>query len=383
MRIFLVILCAFFGSLYAQEDEQFIVLQKGEIYQGDYFATGRVIEISGTVNGDVFAFGSQILIDGHVTGSVIATGGTIEVSGTVDGSTRLIAGQVEISGTVGRNVTAAGGNIQIISKASVGKNAVLAAGIIDISGDILGDLTISGSNVRILGKIGRNVRAFVGELRVGSRAQIIGNLDYSSHQRARIDQGAKIDGQIRYKRSFFTEIFGGEWKRGAVFGSELIGFVMNFIFSFVIGALLLKFSFHKLQYAIEILRTRFWKSILMGMVFIIVLPIAALILFITIFGIPLGIALIAFSLIVLYAAKVVPIFWLSNILLTKIRFKPYSLLGFTLMLILFLVLIRIPYFGAFLSLAFTLIGLGTMILGQIPSDRSFKNQHGPDSGEKG
>lgn len=379
MKAILFFLFACFCFSLCADEKQYVILSEGEVYEGDYFASGSIIEISGTVSGDVFAFGSQILIDGDVLGSVIASGGTIEISGLVDGSARLAAGQVEISGTIKRNLTAAAGNLEIESKASISRNVVITGGMIDISGDIGGDLTMSGSNARLLAKVGRNVRAYVGELRLGSRADIKGNLKYSSHQKAKIDKGAKIGGEVIFKRSFITEIFGGDWGRGAIFGSEVLGLLMNFVFSFVIGSILLKFFPNKLHRSIQTLRTKPWKSFFMGLSILVIIPIAAIVLFITILGFPIAIALVAFSLLGFYAAKVIPIFWFSNTFLPKIKLKPNRLLTFAIGLLLFLILIRIPFLGGFLSIVFTLVGLGAITLGQVRT----KNQRGQGSGEMG
>lgn len=356
MKKLLFFLFIAFASLHA--DDEYIVLQEEQVHEGDYFAAGGTIEISGVVKGDVYAMGSQIIVDGHVLGSVIATGGSIEIAGTVDGNVRLAGGQVEINGTVGRNVTAIGGNIQFVSKTVVGGNAVLTGGIVDVSGKINGDLTLSASNARLLGDVGRNVQAYAGEFRVGSRVDIGGNLDYSSSSPARIDSSARIGGKVTYEPSVITEVFKGNWRQGLIFGTRLTGVLMNFAFSFFIGALFLRIFPKKLQRTLDTLRKKPLKSFWMGLLILILLPVACLLLFITILGFPIALALLAISLLGFYTAKIFPILWVSNSILPKIN----RYLGLAIGLVLFFLLVQIPVFGALLSSVFTLLGLGALFL---------------------
>jgi hypothetical protein len=60
-----------------------VLLSAGQEVQGDYFAFGLHVEISGTVHGDVYAAGGEVLVDGIVGGDLIVAGGEVRVSGEV------------------------------------------------------------------------------------------------------------------------------------------------------------------------------------------------------------------------------------------------------------------------------------------------------------
>ena len=68
------------------------VLQAGQVVQGDYFAAGPRVEISGIVNGDLYVAGGQVLVDGVVNGDVIVAGGKVTLSGTVAQDARIAGG---------------------------------------------------------------------------------------------------------------------------------------------------------------------------------------------------------------------------------------------------------------------------------------------------
>lgn len=341
------------------------VLPQGKVHQGDYFATGKTIEVSGTVLGDVYAFGTEVIIDGSVRGSVIAAAGSISIIGTVEGNARLGGGQIEISGSVLKNVTAAAASIELDRSGKIGGNAVLSAGIFEVEGTIGGNLTLSGSKLRLQGTVGGNVDAGVTEIRIGSRATIGGNLKYSSDE-AIIDPGAKIQGSTTVKPSFIRRVIRGKWH---LFGARITGLLMNFLFTFVIGVFILKLFPRKLDRTLDALRKKPWKSLFAGLLTMILLPIISVLLFITILGLPIGLALLALSLLGFYSAKIFPVLWFSNRLFWRWIKDPHSLWRLFFGLILFFLIIQIPFLGSFLSLAFTLIGLGALVLGRAPQKR--------------
>lgn len=359
--IFALLLC--FAPLAADQSDDFVVLQEEAVHEGDYFATGGSIEVSGIVKGDVYAFGSQILVDGIVEGDVIATGGSIEITGTVMGNARLAGGQIEIDGTIGKNVTSASGNLEIGPQARIGGNAVLNAGVLDFSGSIGGSATITASTARLLGSVGKNVRAYVGGLRIGSRASIGGNLEYSSSEEAQIDSGAAIGGQVTYHRSAVGKLMKGEWKQGVIVGSRFTGALMNFLFSFVIGWLFIRLLPRRLKATLTALDKTPWKAFWMGLLVFILLPLACLLLFITILGFPLALALLAVSLLGFYTAKIFPILWLCNKAASR---KKNRLWVFAIGLVIFLFASHIPFIGGIVRMALTFLGLGALFLGKIP-----------------
>ena len=369
MRSFiLAILACLFICRFASADD-IVHLPRGKVHEGDYFTTGRSIEISGIVQGDVYLFGSQIRVDGRIEGDVIATGATVDISGEVLGNVRVIGGQVELSGIIGRNVTVIGGNIELASSAVIGRNAIFTGGMIDLAGEVRENVTLTASNVRLSGEIGGNVKAYAGQLRASSKMKIGGDLEYSSSSEALIDTGAQIEGTVTYHHSAMREFFYGRWRQKVVIGSRIAGLVMNFLFSFVIGWLFIKLFPNKLKRTLLGLKNSRWRALGMGVLVVIILPISCLLLFVTILGFPLALALVAISLLGFYAAKIFPILWVSNLVFPKMHLKKNSLFAFFLGLVGFFLLIQIPVLGALLSVLVTLLGLGSVVLGRLPKKR--------------
>ncbi len=372
--VFSCLLLFFTGFLSAEEkegvdEEKVVVLPYGTEYKGDYFATGSSVEISGTVNGDVYVFAEQVIIDGIVNGDVLGSGGSIDISGKVTNNCRLIAGQILISGDIGKNVTAIAGNLQLLGSASIGNNLVAIAGNVDLSSKIGYDATVIASNLRVSSQIKHDLQGYVGQMRVTSKAVINGNLDYRAHNPIWIEPGAVIRGTTTHHPSFVHELVEGTWIQGFLVGSKVLAMLMNFIYTFVVAAILIKIFPKNLEAAIHALDEHPFKSFSYGLMLLILLPLASLVLLMTILGVPFALTLIALNIIYFYTAKVYCIFWGSNWIFGKLKMKPNRLPIFFLGSIIYFCLAAIPVFGTILALVAMLFGIGAGALAQ--SKRNF------------
>lgn len=367
MRFLLLILtfCGFF-ALSAQEkaNGNTVVLPAGQVHEGDYFVMGDAIEISGTVRGDVYAAGGQVFIDGTVTGDVLAAAGSVQISGHILNNVRIIGGQVNITGKVDHNVTLVVANADLFSTANIGGNLVLISGNGDLGASVGSDATIMSSNVRISGQIKDDVQAYIGSLRLTSNANIGGGLEYSSNDAASIEPGAKIGGEIVHHPSLFHDLFHGSWMRGFLLGSKVAAFLMNFLYTFVIAWILIRLMPKNISAAVHALERKPLKTLGAGLMLLVLLPLASLVLLMTVLGAPFALTLIAINIISFYTAKVYSIMWASNWAFARFGIKPNHLPIFTLGLIGYYVVTSIPFLGIVIAFAALLFGLGAGILAQ-------------------
>jgi cytoskeletal protein CcmA (bactofilin family) len=369
----IVCLCAILFSpfLYADASKQehkhpesITILPSDAVYNGDYFASGANVEISGTVNGDVYIFAEQAIIDGIVNGDLLCCGGSIDISGKVTHNCRVLGGQVLISGDIGKNATIVAGNLQLLSSASLNGNLVSTAGNVDLAAKIGSNATVLASNLRVSAQINNDLQCYVGQMRLTSRAVIGGNLDYRSNNPAWIEPGAAIRGQVEYHPSFVHELIKGTWIQSFLVGSKIIAILMNFFYTFVIGVILIKIFPKNLESALYELKKHPVKSLSYGLMLLILLPLASLLMLMTILGIPFALTLIALNIIGFYTAKVYCIFWASNWIFGKTGMKVNRLPSFFLGLVVYFCLTFIPVFGTILSFVFMLLGLGAGVLSQ-------------------
>jgi hypothetical protein len=346
------------------EAEGIVILPSGMVHNGDFFATGNSVEISGVVNGDVYLFAEQAIIDGVVNGDLLACAGALDISGKVAHNCRLLGGQVLISGEVGKNVTVIAGNLQLLSSAALGGNLVATAGNVELSSKIGSDATVFASNLRVSSQIGNDLQCYVGRMRVTSKAAIGGNLEYRSNAPAWIEAGATVCGTTTYHPSFVHKLVKGTWIQSLLVGSKVVAILMNFIYTFVIGVILIKVFPKNLESALHELKKHPLKSLSYGLMLLILLPLACLLMLMTILGIPFALTLIALNIIGFYTAKVYCIFWASNWIFGKVGMKTSRLPSFFLGLVVYFCLTFIPIFGTILAFAFMLLGLGAGVLSQ-------------------
>lgn len=371
MRLIFTLSCFFllFTSAFLFSDEEnpehtVIVIPAGQVHRGNFFAMGSSVEISGVVDGDVYILAEQVVIDGVVNGDALICGGSIAILGKVHNNCRLLGGQVLISGSVSNNATVVAGSLQLLPSASIGSGLVAAAANADLAASIASDATIAASNLRVSGHIGQDLQSYVGQMRITSKATIGGNVDYKSSSPAWIDPGAAIKGQLIRHSSFVHGLVEGTWIQGLLVGSKVLAILMNLIYTFVIGIVLIKFFPKNLEAALHSLQNHPVKSLTYGIMLLILLPLASLILLMTVLGVPFALALIALNVIGFYTAKVYTILWASNWCFGKMRFKHNSLPGFFCGTLIYFALAAIPIFGFFVALASMLLGLGAGLVAQ-------------------
>ena len=327
------------------------------VIEGDYFAFGEIVEISGTINGDLYASGGQVVIDGRVNGDVLVGGGRVSLSGTVSQDVRGAAGHVAITGTIGRNLTVAGGNVEIASSAVVRGGVVAAGGSVDLAAPIDGAAKIAAGTLIIANRIGGDVEAVVGTLRIASKAEIGGNVNYWSGQDAAVSEGARINGEI--VRNVPPE-------RPRIFPIALfawLGFIaINFVCTLILGLLSIRFLPRYHQSVIATLRERPWASLGIGFIAVVVVPVLCALLFATMLALPLGLILLFAFFILLYWSRIYAIGRIGESILARWRPASSRASCFVLGLFVYYILAIIPLEGWLLVPLLTLFGLGAELI---------------------
>jgi cytoskeletal protein CcmA (bactofilin family) len=334
-----------------------VTVPASEVVNGDYFAFGGNVEISGTINGDLYASGGQVVIDGTVNGDVLVAGGRVSLSGTVSQDVRAAGGQVTISGKVGRNLTVAGGQVELASSSVLGGGLVAAGGNVDLSAPLTGAVKVAAGTLTVTNRVGGNLDAAVGTLRIASRADIQGDVNYWSGREASVSEGARIRGKIvrnvppERPRLFPAAFFAWLW------------FVsINFISTLILGLLSVRFlpRFH--QSVVTTLSERPWTSLGIGFVAAVVLPVVCILLLATVVAIPIAVILLAAFFIMLYWARIYAIGRIGEFILARWRPASSRASAFVLGLFVYYLLAIIPVIGWLVVPLVMLFGLGAELI---------------------
>ncbi len=336
-----------------------IYVAKDEIVTGNLFATGQTITIDGVVSGDLIAAAQNININGRVDGDIIAmVAQSINVNGEVGGNIRVAGNSIILNGSVVRNVNAFGSNIIFGNNARIGWDALVFGSNVEVRGNISGRLDGASEQALISGKLGKDVNIKVSK-KLSDRALIIapeaiinGDVIYTSRNEARISEQAKIGGSIEQKLPGDKEenwFLSWIWKKlFAIFSTLVVGLVLVF---------LLKKITPKITQTIE---EQPIKTILPGLVIMLVVPPVAILLAFTLIGIPLALIISAIWIILICLAKILTAILVGKLLIKKIGKKENISLFWSLALgvLVCWLLFSIPFVGWILSLLAIWFGLG-------------------------
>lgn len=339
-----------------------VVVPAGTVLYGDYFAAGKIVEISGTVNGDVYAAGGRVLIDGTVNGDVLAAGGVVTISGTVTQDVRMAGGEVTIGGDIGRNVTVAGADLDLMPSALLRGNLIAAGANVELGAAVQRSVKVAAGTVVVSNRIAEHLTAAARSIRLTSRAEVGGNLSYWSEQAPSIDEQAVVRGSV-IKRTFPEgKIPSRHDLFLALAGAKLFMTAASFVSTLLLGLVLLSFYPRAMQRARMFVAGQPLSSAGVGVLTVILSPLVAALLAATLVGFPLALLFLASFVIVLYASRVVAIAWLGQWVFERLGIGEYERWAFTFGLVLYFFLALIPFVGFVVMLLAGLIGVGALLL---------------------
>src|SRR5438874_1758656 len=232
----------------------------------------------------------------------------------------------------------------------------------DVRGPVKGYLQVAGGEVLIDAAIGGDVVAACGRLELGPNAKIAGTLRYRSNEELKRDPAAVVTGSVERLPSlrgegFSVRTYRNPWTRGWFWTAGV-----------VVLALILAGAMPVVGQRIGTeLRTQPWIALLAGLIALVCVPMAAVIVMLTIIGIPLGLLAILGWLALLLVGYVATAVTLGDLALA--RAKPQSaartgwrMLAAALAVLALAVVARIPVVGGFVVLAAILFGMGALIL---------------------
>ena len=271
----------------------------------------------------------------------------------IGGSSNFVGGKVEVDDPVGGDLHAAAGNIRVT--APVTGNARMAGGNISITGAIGGNLKAAGGRVVIDGPVGGDASIAAGTLRLGPNAVIGGQLRFGGGHLEK-DDAAVVVGGIRQRAAPERDRSFGGAKARWIWTAGLM----------LLAAILAATLPGPSDRMMATLRAKPWMPPLLGFLAITAVPVAAVLVMITIIGIPIGLlALLAYAALLLigYVTAAVVI---GGLLLGRFKAGAIGLAtwraGAAVSIVLALALVsRIPLLGGVVQFAALVLGVGLVI----------------------
>lgn len=334
----------------------------GRVVNDNFVRYAEEIVIDGDISGDLIVGAFELTVNGNVDGDVIAAAETITINGDVAGNVRIAATTVEINGTVGKNANIFGGTILLNESAAIGWTLAFFAGTINVNSFVGGNIYGYGGNVTLNSEVGSNVTILLdelGQVTLESAAEIGGDLTYRSDTDAVISSGATIGGDTVHNMPFADVIGAQQFLKISWLFAKVIG-----LFSLLlIGTLLVSLLRKKTLEVTSAMWNKPTPTILWGLLILIATPIAAIIISLTIIGIPLAIILIGTYALLIYVSTIFVGVLVGEKMLNANREedKRVSII-WTMMLGTFIlyVIASVPYVGWIFSLIITTLFLGTV-----------------------
>lgn len=334
-------------------------LPAGQSVSGNLYAGGGNVAILGSVSGDAVVGGGKVLVNGPVSGDILAGSGNIDILAPVGGDVRSASGDITIGANVGGDVFVAGGTVQILAGTVVNGDVMVAGGTITIDGTVNGNVTVYGGEVSLGGAIKGNAHLRGNQkLTIGTGATVGGTLLYESPSSLDITEGS-VAGGVTYKSTAKQDVNKGAVAALAVFLGTLflIGLGGTALGSVFFATAFQKDSLELMEYAV----TRFGTAVLVGLVFLVIVPIAAILMMFTIVGIVPAVFVLLTYILFLMVAKVYACILVGAFL--SHRFKgsihvnwKWALLGTVLLALVTFV----PVLGPIVGFLFTLAALGAL-----------------------
>jgi cytoskeletal protein CcmA (bactofilin family) len=277
------------------------VVKRGLIDE-DVYAAGETVTIDATVVGDVVVAGGDVTVSGKVSADILAAGGEVRITADVGDDVRAAGGEVEISARIVDDLIVAGGEITTTSATTVGGRTWLAGGEIEVGGRLGRELRAAGGTITVSAEVNGDVELMGDTLRIEPGAVIRGDLVYRTEGDITIDENATITGSVIRKPLPYDE------------GPGVTGGVIMSVLTVLVSVLLLSHLFPGfVGTAVETLRTKTGKSLLTGLVLLIVVPMVVVLLFVTAVGWLAGVVLLALYLVAIALSTLIGIRMLTDI----------------------------------------------------------------------
>lgn len=326
----------------------------------DVLTWGGDISYEGRVLGDVISAGKTITLGDSATvdNSFMAFGQKVDVNGNVINSARVFAQDFTLRGHVERNVMAFAQNILIDTRAWVEKDVSFGCAQLIVRGRVGGNLSGGASSVTISGQIDGDAKIEAEKIVVLQGAIIGGRLRYTSKDEPKIEDGAQILGGV--------ERIPQEEKKDDE-GYSLGSFVWDawwYLSGLALGAVLLAlFRPFMLEVASSATDSTL-RTLGLGVLFLVCLPIAAIAVTLTIIGIPIAVLLGLLWIVLIGISDILVGLALGNWLISRDRSAPVQrpYLGMSLGLLITTILTSIPIVGWLFGLIIAILAMGAFFI---------------------
>ena len=274
---------------------------------GNLYIAGKDLTINAKIQGDLVTAGGNIIVNDSLTDDALLAAGEIEINGVALDDIRLAAGKVIIKSNVHGDLVIGGGDIEISDGVTVFGDLIIAAGSVKFSGRVKGSTKIyggdidfegiaegviemKGGNIDISGELWDKSSLATNKLTVHDLAKIKGDVNYYSKEGAISFENALQDDAIATFNPDLKPAW-GEYDettfRKGVWGMAAVRFLSA---ALLISLTILLFN-QFFERTPEYLEANYVYNLGIGFLYVLAIPVLAILSFVSIIGIPIGVIL--------------------------------------------------------------------------------------------
>lgn len=346
----------------------------------DIYVFSGTINIEAPVYGDIWCAGGTVTIGDTVSGDIVIAGGNVFLRGTVLDDVRAAGGTLTISGNISGDLLVAGGTITVDPDVVIGGSVAVSGGTVTYGGTTRGNFKSASATLAMNGTVEKEFQFNGGDLRLNGA---VAGAAVLAGKNIEIGEKASLRGPVRYWTEHGEISFGNALQNGATatFDSSLrthferpdakfLGFasVMAVLWYLIaaftviwLGQWLFSRSFRT---AAGTAATDPMRSMGYGFLYFAAVPVAIVILFVTVIGIPVGVIALLFYILLLALANVITALvgahWIDQ--RKTYNWRPIQLVFVALGLLIVLhALGSIPFLGWIIKIAAVFIAFGALL----------------------
>jgi hypothetical protein len=334
-----------------------VTVASGETVDDTLVVFANSVNINGTITGDLVAFARQVNVQGSVQGNVIVFGQKLDFTGDVGGDILAFGQTILADGRIGQNLWVFGQTITVGRGVRLDKDATLFGQYTFINGDVGRDVTAYSNTLDVGSKVGRNLNFVGGALMIHPPSTIGRNLSSmtKSEKEVQIDPAVIIGGK---KNVGFFKAQASQYRTLGFYTKQAFrigaGFFMGLLLYWIVPGM-------------RCISCSTMRALLssggIGFLIAVAAPVAAIILAITLIGIPIALLVTVLWLLGLYLAKIVIAKCIGSAILgASDNGLSSTLLPLLIGLIIVIIAVNLPYIGGILNFLLMLIGFGALAM---------------------
>ena len=339
-----------------QEDP--VIVAASETINDTLLITTKTATIHGDIRGNLFVAAEDIEVTGDISGNLITVADNVTISGSVGGMTVSLADAIIFEeANIDGDLWLAGDTIKLDAKSETLGNLASFSSSLTMDAKVAKDMLVAAERVVISGEIGRNLNVATKHISLLDDAMIGGDIIYRTATKDRLVLGDDviIRGEIDYQGKPQNVQARNRFKSDSFYLWELLWFVGAFIVGWLIFTLTPSLGRVELGDGKEGIKTAG-----IGFLVLVTVPIVAVIIAITVVGLPLSFITIMAWLTAWYLAKIVLAHLIGRSVLAGRSDKPSLVFVLFIGLIIVSIAINLPFLGGVLNLLATILGLGLM-----------------------